>query len=287
MNNSKLGKKITNKEYDLKLEELNLVRIDDYINTNTSIYHKCKFCDKKFKKKPKEVKNIKCNCLVKKEEYNNRIIQKNIKLIGNYISMRTKSLHNCQSCGLNFMTAPKNIINSVIGCPSCSGKKFSTEKYKSLLPNDIIIKDEIYDGSNKLLTHICNICNKSWKTKPNYIIHMKCGCPYCNFSKGEKQIYKFLDKLCIRYEKQKIININNKEYRFDFYLPDINIFIEYDGIQHYEPVDYFGGVDQFKLTVESDNIKNKWCHDQKIDLIRIGYMVDDIESYLAEKILSL
>ena len=48
-------------------------------------------------------------------------------------------------------------------------------------------------------------------------------------------------------------------FRFDFYLPNINTCIEYDGEQHFLPVEYFGGEDAFNRQVTYDNIKNEWC----------------------------
>ncbi|SNW62723.1 homing endonuclease [Orpheovirus IHUMI-LCC2] len=58
---------------------------------------------------------------------------------------------------------------------------------------------------------------------------------------------------------------------FDFYLPDLNIMIEFDGSQHDRPVQYFGGETAFKLTVLHDEIKNSWCLRNKIRMIRIPY----------------
>lgn len=64
---------------------------------------------------------------------------------------------------------------------------------------------------------------------------------------------------------------------FDFALLLINKFIlvEYDGKQHFEPIDFFGGVEGFELRKKHDEIKNKYCHDNKIQLVRIPYTMDD------------
>ena len=64
---------------------------------------------------------------------------------------------------------------------------------------------------------------------------------------------------------------SKKLLQFDFYLPKYNILIEYDGIQHYKPVGFFGGKKEFKETQMRDNIKNKYCKDNNINLIRIRY----------------
>ena len=59
--------------------------------------------------------------------------------------------------------------------------------------------------------------------------------------------------------------------KFDFYLPDYNCCIEYDGKQHFEPIDYFGGKNGFIKTQERDDIKNQYCKNNDIKLIRIPY----------------
>lgn len=60
-------------------------------------------------------------------------------------------------------------------------------------------------------------------------------------------------------------------FRFDFYLPNINTCIEYDGEQHFRPVEYFGGEDAFNRQIIYDNVKNEWCRKNGVNLIRIPY----------------
>ena len=59
--------------------------------------------------------------------------------------------------------------------------------------------------------------------------------------------------------------------KFDFNIPDLGILIEYDGIQHYEPSDFFGGIKAFKKLLEYDSIKNKWADENGFKLVRIRY----------------
>lgn len=273
---SKLGRKLTNEEFDNKICDSNFIRLDDYIDSKTPIRFSCKICNKIFTKKPKDFNKLICKCELRKKDYieflkNN----KNIELIGEYKNIREKTKHKCLKCGLIFLSSPKSVKNSINGCPSCSGKKFSIDYYKSILPNDIILLDDIYNSSSQKLNHKCLVCNKEWKTKPNYILHMKCGCPFCSSSKGEKEISNILDNMCVFYESQKNININSINYKFDFYIEEINLFIEYDGIQHFEPVEYFGGDNQFEIIKSNDNIKNNWIISNNYNLLRISYK-DDI-----------
>lgn len=110
------------------------------------------------------------------------------------------------------------------------------------------------------------------------------GCPYCFdtkkfvFSKGEKSVEKVLQDLKIAYLPQYTFeNCRDKNMLpFDFYLPDLNKCIEYDGQHHYYPVT-FNGVSKERakenhlITLKHDEIKNQYCESNNIELLRIPY----------------
>jgi very-short-patch-repair endonuclease len=79
-------------------------------------------------------------------------------------------------------------------------------------------------------------------------------------------------------DKEKISDINSEAF-FDFYLPDYNILIEYDGRQHFESVDLFGGQEGFERRKLNDEIKNKYCIKNGIHLLRISHL-EDVDSKL-------
>lgn len=101
-----------------------------------------------------------------------------------------------------------------------------------------------------------------------------CGCLK---SQGEEKIIKLLQEMNINYEYQKKFETCKlkKCLSFDFYLPDYNILIEYDGKQHFEPVEYLGGQKRFEEQQQRDNFKNNWCKENNILLIRIPYYDKD------------
>lgn len=108
------------------------------------------------------------------------------------------------------------------------------------------------------------------------------GCPLCKESKGELLIRYFIEKNNILYVPQKTFK-DCKHIRvlpFDFYLPEFNICIEYDGQHHYFPLEIYGGEKQFKLTKIRDNIKTNYCEENRIKLIRIKYDTNINEDYL-------
>ena len=73
--------------------------------------------------------------------------------------------------------------------------------------------------------------------------------------------------------------------RFDFYIPEHNLCIEYDGIQHFKSFEFFGGEDKLKITQMRDEIKNDYCKKNGINLIRISYneLVGDAENILDDE----
>ena len=102
------------------------------------------------------------------------------------------------------------------------------------------------------------------------------GCPTCKSSKGELQINEYLIKNNIKFITQHKFNdcLNPKtkwKLEFDFYIPGYNICIEYDGLQHYEPIHFFGGEKSFVRNKTIDRIKTKYCKINEIKLIRIPY----------------
>lgn len=70
---------------------------------------------------------------------------------------------------------------------------------------------------------------------------------------------------------------------FDFFIPEINCCIEYDGIKHFKPIDRFGGIEEFEKVKIKDKIKDEYCRKNNIHLIRINYL-DNIEEKLKSSI---
>lgn len=104
-------------------------------------------------------------------------------------------------------------------------------------------------------------------------------------SYGEKKVESFLIENNVNYIQQKKFEgcINIKSLPFDFYLPEYNICIEFDGRQHFEVIEWFGGEDGFIKRKKNDLIKNIFCNNNNIKLIRISYEDINIISNILEK----
>ena len=119
-----------------------------------------------------------------------------------------------------------------------------------------------------------------------------CGC-LRNSSLGESLIEQYLKMGHISYKKQITFadcrSPKNAVLLFDFGLYDQNnnliAVIEYDGIQHFTPIEYFGGEEAFKYLQSCDNIKNKYMKEQGIPLFRISYLQKNEISNILENVI--
>lgn len=212
----------------------------------------------------------------------------------NYKSMHIKVKIKCHEHG-EFKQLPHNHIKGS-GCPQCAKIKRITP-LKIILEKFVIIHNNeynyseigtYYNGKSKI-----NIkCKKHGFFRQEVNLHLSGGgCPTCSMSNGEKMIKMcLLKKECI-FEIQKKFHdcvnpISLRKLPFDFYLPEKNILIEFDGEQHYKMKTFGCTIDEknnknFKRTQENDKIKNNYAIKNKINLLRISYLeLNNIENIL-------
>ncbi len=278
----------------------NIEVIGEYIGANVKTLHCCKLCCNKWMARPNHILQGRgcpeCALLIisnktKKshEQYVKEVAQinPNIEVIGMYNGALTKIAHRCKidGCGYKWEAYPTHILNNS-GCPICGIKKIGDKLRKtheeyvsevfSFNPNIEVLG--IYANNNVKILHRCKIDDYKWYATPSNILQGQC-CPKCNYSNGESAIANWLNKNNIAHKPQETFENCKDKYvlRFDFYLPDYNICIEYNGKQHYEPVDYFGGKDAFEYIVKHDKIKEDYCKENNILLITIPYFADVYE----------
>ena len=152
-----------------------------------------------------------------------------------------------------------------------SNKKLTTEEFISRAK---LIHGDKYDYSKvnyiSAKTKICIICPVHGEFWQEPAVHLSgCGCPICNESKLELIIQKLLKSNYIEYDQEKTFDwLKNDSYMFlDFYLPEYNIGIECQGIQHFNPIEYFGGNDAFESTRDRDILKQKLCKEHNIEIL--------------------
>jgi hypothetical protein len=190
-----------------------------------------------------------------------------------YINSHTKIKIICPIHGI-FEKYPNDFLKA--GCQKCSYKKMEITLEEFLIKAKTVHNDKYDYNLIKEInykTKIPILCNKHGIFYQRYDQHLADrGCPKCavGYSKSELQIEKWLISHNINYKTQyKFIDCKNVyKLPFDFYLPDYNICIEFDGLQHYEPT---YGMKSFLRTNNNDDIKTKYCFDNNIKLIRIPY----------------
>ena len=233
---------------------------------------RCPYCSGNHKYSKKEV-----------EEY---IELYNYKLLSSeYKNNRTKLVVQCDK-GHIYNTTFDNFKRGK-RCPKCANnKKLKHEDVKKYIENfNYKLLSNEYKNNRTKLTIQCDEGHIYECSFDNF----KKGnrCPYCRTFKGEIKIEEILKNNKINYIPQyKFEDCKFKrKLPFDFYLPNYNCCIEYDGRQHYYISEYFGGQNGFIDTKIRDTIKNKYCKDNNIKLIRIPYWeINNIEEILKNEL---
>jgi len=226
-------------------------------------------------------------------------INQAIKIHGNkydyslvdYINNHKKIKIICKEHGIFEQQPCHHLLGSC--CSSCSNKKkLTTEEFikkaKEIHGDRYNYSLVNYRGNKKKVNIICKL-HGIFEQRPNDHLNNH-GCYRCNLSKGEAAIIKFLIENNIDFIPQyKFAGCKNKRpLPFDFYLPKYNICIEFDGEQHFKVIRWNGislkkAKDSFKLTKSNDFIKDKYCKDNMIDLIRISYInVENVNNIISK-----
>lgn len=296
-----MGKRRTHEEYvsDVAKIHSNIEVVGEFVNINTKILHRCKIDGHEWNPYPSSIlQGTGCpECARRRrarshEEYVRLLfeVNSNIESVEAYVNSVTPILHRCKIDGCIWPVAPGDALRGH-GCPKCGGVyRKNTEEYCAevcLMRDDI---DVVGDYINKRtpIAHQCKKCGCIWLARPNNILNGT-RCPECcNVSRGENEIKKYLLENHISLVHQcKFDNCRDVNLLpFDFFLPEYNLCIEYDGVQHFEPVDVFGGEEGLRYTQRHDAIKNNFCATNKIDLLRIRYdqnIYNTLKEFLCKK----
>lgn len=180
---------------------------------------------------------------------------------GNYIEVDTSSLSSglTRSCGcLNKELASERAMIDL------SGKKFGKLS---------VISRSGSSGDRRVMWLCeCDCGNQTITSGRRLLLGQTCSCG-CIKSKAELEIKNILSRCKIEFMPQK--TFPNCVYKgvlfFDVYIPSLNLCVELDGEQHDFPVEFFGGEKCFIETQLRDQIKNTYCLEHNINLLRIPY----------------
>ena len=131
-------------------------------------------------------------------------------------------------------------------------------------------------------------CPKHGKFLQSLASHLKGhGCPSCVQSAGEQRVRESLEMLDVEFVEQACFNKcrNRRPLRFDFYIPSQRLLIEFDGRQHYENSELWGGEEELAEIQRRDAIKNRFAERKGYRLLRIPfYEYENIENILLDEL---
>lgn len=190
-------------------------------------------------------------------------------------------------CGRTYKTTYSD-FKSGYRCPRCAVTYSpSTEEFKEqvfdMFGEEFEVLGDYVNNKTKIeLKH--NVCGMKFSTRPNDFLSRR-SCTICSSSNGEQEVRRALDKLGVTYRTEETIS---GRLRADFYLPEYETYIEFDGIQHYHPIEFWGGADALKEQQKRDFKKDLYAKFLGRRLIRIPYWkAEDISVIIEVEILKL
>lgn len=209
--------------------------------------------------------------------------EKDYKLVSTeYLNAKHKLEYICSKhSDKGLQTITYGNLKNGYGCKYCGIEKTANarrndfEKIKQTFAlHDMILLPQEYQNSQQLLKYICQHHQNMGIQKMSYANAISNYCPYCNFSKGEKAIQKWLQDNNIAFETQKkygdLLGIKGHKLSYDFYLPDLNMLIEYQG-QYHDGTVPIQTPQAFENQKEHDKRKSNYAKSHGIQLLEIWY----------------
>lgn len=198
----------------------------------------------------------------------------------------------CKKCGTEKDIPYSNLVEGKSKSCGCLRKEILSDDLTNQRFGSLIAKEPLYDYpkqcSEESTYWRCDCdCGNSFITTAHRLKSgntQSCG---CLVSKGENKIKELLSSMGIAFIPQYTFNdlADKALLKFDFYLPELNILIEYQGEQHYKSVKKWGGEKSFEDRIKKDNMKRDYCNKKNIRLIEIPYW--DYNELCKEKLLKL
>lgn len=275
---------------------------EEYLDYNNPLDILCA-CGEKFSVSLRYYQKGKNTC----DKCSNRGIQWNKELVKEYIFSKESEYieqeyinvdalmkFKCQKCGdvyessfYSFYKNEKYLCNDCSFEISGEKQRYSYEEiYNKIEETGCHLITDYYTGNTQVLEIECGTCHETFFTSWQIFNNKNNkACPDCNgkISAGENKFIELLENYNINYIFQHKYNDCKFKnvLKFDFFLPDYGIIIEVDGLGHFKALECFGGEEEFKLAKIRDGIKNTYCKNNKIPLIRIPYNSNNMNNFIS------
>ena len=208
------------------------------------------------------------------------------EMIYNYNNTnRTKCLCDCECGNTDILKNPYDITSGkIISCGCVKGisqrTKMVGNKYGKL-----IVIEEMFDEDKPKVLCKCDCGNTIILDRHDVLTRHTNSCGCLTRSLREEFIEQILIDNKIKYKTQYTFSDckseNNYVLRFDFAIfneeNSLIQLIEYDGQQHFHPIDGWGGEKAYCEIINRDNIKNEYCNRNNIKLLRLPYTLSNDE----------
>lgn len=227
--------------------------LEEYTKADNQIQTRCNICGTIFYPKAYTLLNGSHNCpycsdsprCIPQDVFERRINEifgDKYTVMSTYVNNRRKVLMK-HDCGYSYYAVPSDLFKGYSKCPvctECSGllntESFSL-KINKLYYGQFTLLGE-YKTTNEKIKVKCNCCNNIVNINASYLLRGIAKCPVCGkgYSYPEKFFLKMFDQINTEY----IFQYSHKhvdwitKYFYDFYIPDFNIIIEVNGLQHYK-----------------------------------------------------
>lgn len=228
--------------------------------------NKCLFCAEQQKK------------IARENEIKQDLLEKGIEIIGEIpVNVHNKVNFKCVKCGKEDVAIVINLKRERKKC-NCNPKRtFQTnitheeflEKVSPAIKAKFIIIDKYKNRNTRMLVECkhCHIQSYKWGITLIDAENISCRCE--SRTKGEDLVFRALQNIGITdfIEQHRFKGESDRTYILDFYIPSHRLVIEYNGPQHYRPIDYFGGEEKFKRQVIRDNYIQQYCTNNNLTLL--------------------
>ena len=279
--------------------------MSEYVNCDTNVHCFCNVHNVDFYSTPANLLIGKCGCEFcrrekiskknrrTKSEFIDKLkqVNENIEVLGEYTQCKDKIECKCKIHNETFFITPDHLLQGEIGCKQCIDIKNHNAGLKS---HDVFISQLAdinstinvlgrYDGARTRIKVECLNCGNIWSPEATSLIS-GFGCRKCASSKGEKRIESFLGSYDITFVPQKtfpgLVGLGGRNLSYDFYLPNFNLLIEYQG-QFHDGTAPLQTDDEFLIQKEHDKRKSIYAKLNNIQLLEIWYWdYDNIEEIL-------
>lgn len=186
-------------------------------------------------------------------------------------------------------------------CPLCNNDDRRLSEYDVLKKLNGLVDSghyefsiiETYQNVQSMIHVLHKDCGNEYDMRLADILYHNQRCPICSASISENKVAFVLDSLNLNYTRQHKFpdckNINQLPFDFRVVLDENTIFlIEFNGLQHYIPIEYFDGDEGFEKRIKRDKIKTDYCKENNIPLLIIHYsQINSLESVIKAFITNL